>query len=253
MSRDGVRLTFLGTSDAFNAAGRAHSAYWIDDPAGAFAVDFGPTTLLRCKALGRDPEALDAVFVTHLHGDHIGGLAILLADQEWRARRRRPLVIGGPPGIAERVRVLRANAYPSLLDRGLKFPLQFVDWRIPGTVPIGPRSVTAIRAVHDRTSVAASLRVETGGRTLAFSGDTAWQPALGELARDADVLVCECTELRAETGGHVSLEDLRAHRAELAARRVVVSHLSAETRAALTREAAALDVTVADDGLVLDI
>ncbi len=250
---DSVRVTFLGTADAFNAAGRAHSAYWVEDPHGTFVVDYGPTTHMRVRALGFDPDALDAVYVTHLHGDHIGGLAILLADLQWRARRTRPLVIAGPPGTLDRLRLLRTTAYPSLLDRGLRFPLHVATWQIPGTVAVGARQVSAIRAVHDSSACATSFVVETAGRRIAFSGDTAWQPGLVDLSAGTDLFVLECTELEAKTGGHVSLADLRAHRDALTSRRVVLSHLSDETRPVCTAEAASLRATIADDGLVIEI
>lgn len=249
---ESVRVTFLGTADAFNSGGRAHSAYWIEDPHGRFTIDFGPSTLMRCKALGLDPGALDGVFVTHLHGDHVGGLGVLLADLQWRARRTRPFVVAGPPGTMDRLRVLRASAYPSLLDKGLRFALQVVEWRVPGTVDVGARRVTAIRARHDPDSAATSFVVETAGRRLCFSGDTAWQTALADLAAGADVFVCECTELTPVTGGHVGLSDLQAHRASLSVRRLVLSHFSDETRAG-AGDGRALDAIVADDGLVLEI
>jgi ribonuclease BN (tRNA processing enzyme) len=250
---DSVRVTFLGTADAFNAGGRAHSAYWVEDAHGTFVVDYGPTTHMRVRALGLDPDALDAVFVTHLHGDHVGGLAILLADLQWRARRTRPLVVAGPPGTLDRLRLLRASAYPTLLDRGLRFPLHVVTWQIPGAVDVGLRRVSAIRAVHDSTACATSFVVETSGRRLAFSGDTAWQPALAELSAGSDLFVLECTELEAKTGGHVSVADVRAHREAMTPTRLVLTHLSDETRPVCTAEAEGLRATIADDGMVIEL
>lgn len=248
-----TRITCLGSSDAFNSGGRANSCFWVDDAHGAFTVDFGPTALLRIRRLGLDPNQLDSVFVTHLHGDHIGGLAILLCELQHSSGRRAPLTIAGPPGIEGRLAALVDSAYPSLTRRGLGFPLRIVRWRVPGTVERGGRKVTAIRARHDLHAIACSLRVETGAHRLVFSGDTGWQPSLAELAADADLFVCECSDVESGYWAHTSLADIARHRAEITARRLWLTHFGPDSRAAATARAEALDLTVADDGLVLEL
>jgi len=245
-------VTFLGTADAFNGAGRAHSCYWVDDAHGAYAVDFGPTALMQCKHLGREPDRLDTIFLTHLHGDHTGGLAVLLVDLQYRALRTRPLRILGPPGTPERVRLLRASAYPATLETGIPFPLEVSTWPVPGVVDDGPRRITTLRAPHGNEPISASLRIETGGRRLVFSGDTGWQPELAALADGADLFVCECSMVARGYDGHTSLEELTEARDSITARRLYLAHLSAESRAAADR-IRAIDAEPADDGLVVEI
>jgi len=247
------RLTFLGTADAFASGGRAHSAYWIDDARGAYCLDFGPTSLSRAKALGRDPDELDGVLLTHLHGDHIGGLAVLLMDLEFRAHRTRPLVIAGPPGHQKRVTALRNSSFPSLVQRGHSYPLVFETTEVPGTVTFLGREVTAIRARHDSEAVASSLVVDDGACRLAFSGDTGWQETLPELVRGADAFVCECSEVEPGFWAHLSVAEIETHRAALAVGRLFLSHLGVASRRVACERAAELDVTVADDGLVVTL
>lgn len=248
-----TRITCLGSSDAFNGGGRANACYWIDDAHGAFTVDFGPTALLQIRRSGLDLGRLDSVYLTHLHGDHIGGLASLLCAMQYPLRRTRPLTIGGPPGTEARLAALVETAYPSLTRRGLSFPLHIRRWRVPGAITCGHRRITAIRARHDSHAVACSLRIETDGLHLAFSGDTGWQPALATLADGADLFVCECSQVEAGFEGHLSLEEIATHRARLTCARLWLTHFGDASRAAAAARADELDLTVADDGMVLEL
>lgn len=245
------QITFLGTADAFASGGRAHSAYWVDDRHGAYTLDFGPTALSQAKALGRDPADLDGVLLTHLHGDHIGGLALLLIDLEFRARRTRPFVLAGPPGHQSRVNELRASAFPSLLQKGLSYPLVFETTKVPGDVEWLGRTVSTIRARHDSVAFASSLVVDDGESRLAFSGDTGWQASLPELVRGCDAFVCECSSVDDGFWAHLSVAEIRAHRAELEVGQLILSHLGEDARRVATECATELDVTVADDGLII--
>src|ERR1051325_7937099 len=80
---DVVRVTVLGSGDAFGSGGRLHSAYLIEAPGTTFLLDCGPSVLQSMKRLGRDPAALDAVLVSHLHGDHFGGIPFLFMEYRY--------------------------------------------------------------------------------------------------------------------------------------------------------------------------
>lgn len=248
-----IRLTCLGTGDAFNGAGRAHSCYWVDDPQGAFTVDFGPTALMQVRRLGLDIERLDTIYLTHLHGDHIGGLAVLLCELHYRRRRTRPLAIVGPKGHQARIATLVESAYPSLTHGGLCFPLLMPSLAVPGAIEHDGRRITAIRARHDSYAMATSLRISTGKRRLAFSGDTGWQPALAELAADVDVFLCECSNVEQGFDGHLSLAEIEAHRSRFTAHRLWLTHLSDHSRPAAEAAAERLGVTIADDGMCIEL
>ncbi|MBU0550707.1 MBL fold metallo-hydrolase [Myxococcota bacterium] len=246
-----LKLTFLGTSGAFNGAGRANSCYWIDDGDRSFCVDFGPTALMQAKRLLRDLDRLDFIVLTHLHGDHIGGLPQLLLDQEFERARKRPLKIVAPPDASKaRIEQLMEATYPGLLAY-LSYPLEFIDLNLDGAVEVLRRKIWAIKAVHDSNSLATSLRIETQGRSLAFSGDTGWQDALIDLSAGADAFLCECTGEVQGYWGHLSVEELRAHRAALTPKRLVLTHMGEGARRAARALTTSEGWEVAEDGLFL--
>lgn len=248
-----TRLTFLGTGDAFNGAGRANSCYWLQTPGGTFAIDFGPTALQRLKLLGLPPDAVDAVWLTHLHGDHIGGLPLLLIELWFRARRTRPLIIGGPPGTRKRIEQLIDCAYPSILAKDEQFPIEFIEWDLPGSLARFDVTIETIRARHDALAMASSLRFAVAdGPVLVFSGDTGWQDKLATLAADADAFICECSSVEEGYWGHISVAEMTRYRDTITARAVYLTHLGTEARAAAMDAASSLGVTVADDGMVLE-
>jgi len=119
-----MRVTAVGSGDAFCSGGRGHTCWLIDDAEGTFMVDFGATALAALKRLGREPDGIGAVHFTHLHGDHIAGWPFLLVDAMYRSRRRSPLVVSGPPGTKDRLQALWSACYPAAAERPLPFALE---------------------------------------------------------------------------------------------------------------------------------
>ena len=256
------RVTFLGTGDAFNAAGRGHSACLIEDDRGVCAIDFGPTAPMALQKLGQPSDAIGSVLLTHFHGDHFAGLPFLLLDGLYQRRRVRPLLIGGPPGVEERVRALCQAAYRDLFAAPLPFELRFVEWEAGRPVEIDGRRVLPLAALHqDLPERAFSLRLESGGATIAFTGDTGWCDQLVGLAADADLLVCECS--LGPSGGydrHLGQPILATKLPLLRARRIVFTHLGEEARAQghllLTLPTApglAVELLLGEDGLRVEL
>lgn len=249
-------LTVIGSADAFASGGRGNSCYLVEDAAGAFMVDFGPTALQGCKQAGREPARdLDAVLITHLHGDHFAGLPFLYIDALFRIGRDRPLDLLGPPGVGERAEALSKVVYPDIPaeDRGYRVEYRELS---PGEERVfaGGRKVRAFRAFHQSPpNVALILRVETaGGGVVAFSGDTGWTDALPEACRGADLAVVECSLWHPVYDKHLSWEELRERTPRLGARKVVLAHLGDEPIARAAEMEASGLVQVARDGLAIE-
>ncbi len=91
-----MRLQFLGSGDAFGSGGRFNTCILVESETGAFLIDCGASSLIAMRKYGIDPNLLDTVFISHLHGDHFGGLPFLILDAQFYSRRTRPLTLVGP-------------------------------------------------------------------------------------------------------------------------------------------------------------
>lgn len=243
-----VRVTVIGSADAFNSGGRGNACHLVEDGAGAFCVDFGPTALMGLKARGFEPDRLDLVMLTHLHGDHFGGLHLLLIDAQYRALRSRPLTVLGPVGTRRRIESWYRLAYGSAASKR-QFETRYVELAPGQDATVLGRRVRGFPAQHmGPRDGALSLRVRTGGATLAFSGDTSWSEALPALCRGADLLVCDCTEERGSSGQHLSWEVLEPRLTLLAARRILLAHLGPGTRQLASGTGSPRDTRFAEDG-----
>src|ERR671913_1472807 len=99
-----MRFTAVGCGDAFGSGARANTCFLVETAATTIALDFGATSLVALKRLGLDPNCIDAVMLSHLHGDHFGGLPFLLPDPQFHRPREKPPTIlrpGGPPKRVE--------------------------------------------------------------------------------------------------------------------------------------------------------
>jgi ribonuclease BN (tRNA processing enzyme) len=247
-----VRVRFLGTGSPFASGGRLQSCILLDGPAGRVLLDCGATALWAMERFAVDPSSIDAVVITHFHGDHVGGLPFLLLESEFgpeqgsgRPLRQRPLVIAGPAGIEERVRQLCSQfeygaGFSGLQHRGV---LQFVSLEPQREMPVGACSVTAFPVRH--TPEALALRVGYGGRTIAYSGDTGWTDALPRVADGADLLICQVYTFTAPMQTMLSYRELEAHHRELTCKRLILTHVGAE----MQQHLGDVDETVAEDGL----
>lgn len=244
-----MRVTFLGSGDAFGSGGRLQACLHVAAGGGELLVDCGATSLVAMERAGVDPSAIGWVLVGHLHGDHFGGLPFLILDGQF-ARRERPLVIAGPPGTRERVEAAMEVLYPGSTGVRRRFETVFTELPPRTATPVGPVTVTGHPVDHASGAPAYALRVEHGGRTLAYSGDTAWTDALLDCADGADLFVCEAYSHGRDVPYHLSHRRLAAEAHRLACRRVVLTHMSAEM---LGRPDAEVAFERARDGLAIDL
>jgi len=243
-----VRLRVLGSGDAFASGGRFQTCLYLEGAGDPVLIDCGATALVAMKRAGIDPEGIGWVALSHLHGDHFAGLPFLILDGQI-ARRTRPLVIAGPPGTPARIDDTLEALFPRASTARRSYETRFAE--LVGGSPrrLGPATVTPFEVSHPSGAPAHALRVEYGGRVIAYSGDTAWTENLVAVSRGADLFVCEALFYEKRVPHHLDYRTLAERRAELDCERLVLTHMSDDMLARLDE----LDIEAATDGAGIEI
>ena len=247
-----MKLTVIGSGDAFGSGGRFNTCFLVETADRKVLLDCGASSLVALKVRGVDPNSIDGVILSHLHGDHFGGLPFLLLDAQHLSRRERPLTIVGPPGTKVRLEAALEVFFPGSSKSSRRFQLDVgeITPGIPDEV-LGLAVVTA-EVIHNSGAPSTAVRLSDGKTTLAYSGDTEWTDALIPIAAGADLFVVECYDYSRELKGHMNFAKLQEKRSSIAARRIMLTHMN-PTMLARIEEARAKNYLVADDGLVLDL
>lgn len=243
-----VSLTFVGSGDAFGSGGRLQTCLALRGGGPTILLDCGASSLVGLKRIELAPNDVAAVVLSHLHGDHFAGVPFLVLDGQF-SRRTAPLIVAGPPGVRERVERTMEALFAGSTRVQRRFEVEYLELaeRVPAGVAAA--TVTAFGVEHASGAPSYALRVQYGGRTVTYSGDTEWTDALLEAARDADCFVCEAYTFDRRLRFHLDYATVRAQAARLGARRIVLTHMGPSM---LERRSEA-DFECAEDGLVLPL
>ena len=221
-----MRVTIVGSGDAFCSGGRAHTCIEVAVKGHAVLVDFGASSILAFKAQGRSFNAIDAVIISHLHGDHFGGLPYLLLDCQFSSGRKRPIPIYGPPGLRDRMMSSFKLAYPGLIGTGWNFEWPIVEVEPGDPVKIAGFDMVTHLVTHASGAPSTGMRLKHGGKTFAFSGDSEWTEELIKIADGADLYVTDCCSGQETIPGHIDWPTLKANLPRLKAKRIAATHFS---------------------------
>jgi ribonuclease BN (tRNA processing enzyme) len=216
-----VKLTVIGCSPAWPNPGGAQSGYLVEG-AGRLLLDCGPGVLGRLRGREVWPR-IDAIAITHFHLDHWGDLVPWIFGASFGpGHEMAPPELWLPPGGSGTLRSYGERfGFAGQLEQA--FRLHEYEDGMPFTA--GGFEVTPYRLSHFE-QMTFGLRVSGDRGTIAYSGDSAPDPRLAELARDADVFLCEATLESADAGerpGHMTADEaVEAFRASGALRLVVI-------------------------------
>jgi ribonuclease BN (tRNA processing enzyme) len=244
-----VRLTVIGCGDAFGSGGRFNTCFLIAGANSTILLDCGASSLVALRAAGVDLAAIDGVILSHLHGDHFGGLPFFLLDAQFLTRRDRPLLIAGPPGTRNRLSAAMEVFFPGSAATRWRFPLQVEEIAVGSPYKACGYSVQTAEVVHQSGAPSTTVRISDGNHVLAYSGDTEWTDALYSVAADADLFIVECYEFTRRLAGHMSWLDLQPRLPLLKARNIMLTHMN-PSMLKQQDDLRQAGVLLADDGLV---
>jgi len=244
-----VSVRFVGSGDSFGSGGRFQTCILVDAPGRRFTIDFGASSLIALAQQRIDANSIDTILITHLHGDHCGGVPFLLIDAMLGARRTRPLTIAGPIDLRARMRAMLDVLFPGSEVMRPRFPLACVEMEPDRSHAIGDLVVTPHPARHTSQTNPTALRVEIAGKVIAYTGDGEWTDELAMIGHGADLVIAESYYYAKPIKWHLNYPDIRAHRADFGAKRVILTHMGREMLAHVDD----VPEECAYDGLVVEL
>ncbi|MDP6816251.1 MAG: MBL fold metallo-hydrolase, partial [Alphaproteobacteria bacterium] len=228
---------------------RFNTCFLVDGGgAPSFLIDCGASSLIAMRRFGVDPNAIEAVFISHLHGDHFGGLPFLILDAQLVSRRERPLTIAGPPGLEARLRQAMEVLFPGSAKVERAFETRVVELPPDRPAEVAGINLTPFQVKHPCGAPPFALRFEVAGKVLTYSGDTEWVDGLAQAAAGADLFVAEAYLHAKKVKFHLDYGSLVENLATAAPKRTILTHMSEEMLAA--RDGVSFET--AEDGLVVE-
>lgn len=255
-----MKFIVLGSGTTIPHSARSSSGYWLETENGSLLLDCGASAVHRMAQEKCDWATLDAIWISHFHLDHIGGLAPFLFGTKYAPEmqnRTKPLNIFGPKGL----RTLLEK-----FDRAVKFeflkqpfPLEITEIEPLEKFEILPGfEAVTISTPHTKESLAIHL---SGGeeQTIVYTSDTGLTQDLATLARGADLLVMECSFFKNKpVEMHLELSEAMHLTRSAKPKRVVLTHLYPEWDTVnflkeVTKFSPPCEVIESKDGLRLEI
>jgi ribonuclease BN (tRNA processing enzyme) len=248
-----VRLTIIGCAGSYPSASSAASCYLVEAEGFGLVLDLG-SGALGPLARHTDIYRIGAIALSHLHPDHCFDVCSYFVARRFHPEGPFPRIpIFGPQQTEQRL--ARAYAVTELPDLSTEFDFRAYP---DESFRIGPFTARAALVEHPVPTYA--IRLEHDGSSFAYSGDTGPTPVLVELAKSADLLLCEATFRPGDdnpAGMHLTASEAGEHASEAGARRLVLTHLPpwvpGEDSAAEARESFPGEVSVAVAGATYEL
>jgi ribonuclease BN (tRNA processing enzyme) len=243
------KVRFVGSGDAFGSGGRFQTCILGEIGERRFLLDCGASSLIALRAQGIDPNSIETILLTHMHGDHCAGVPFLLMDAMLGAKRRSPLTVVGPEGTAASMERMRSILFPGSDAMRPKFPYEYREIGVGTRVDVGGLRITAYAAAHTPQTHPTMLRVECAGKVVTYTGDTEWTDAILEAADGAGLLISECCFYDKEVRTHMNYLALKRRRAQIRARSVVLTHMGPN----MLEHVADIEEPCAFDGMIVEL
>lgn len=201
-----MKVVFLGVGEACDER-LPNTSLWVrtevEGGRKSVLLDCGFTAPSLYWQQGVDQEDLDALWISHFHGDHFFGVPALLL-RFWEMKRKKPLAVVGQAGTEKLVHQVMDLAYPSFM-RKLTYPLEFIVARPEGEMHSVGLSWHFAENGHGQKDLA--VRIDDGQRCVFYSGDGLATQATIALAHGCDLVIHEAFRVSRPTPGHGTIHE----------------------------------------------
>jgi ribonuclease BN (tRNA processing enzyme) len=254
-----VKVVFLGVGEACDET-LPNTSIWLqartEYGSRSVLLDCGFTVPPRYFAQTGDPEDLDALWISHFHGDHFFGVPALIL-RLWETRRRKPLAIVGQEGVDGKVTQAMELAYPGFLAK-LMYPLEFVAAEAGRPIEVAGLLWRFAPNQHGQSDLA--VRIDDDERAVFYSGDGLATPDTLTLAGGCDLVVHEAFRMEQPMTGHGTVLQSVGFARGAGAKRLALVHIQRDERKArradilaFAREVHDLDVILPEPGDTLEL
>jgi ribonuclease BN (tRNA processing enzyme) len=244
-----LKITFLGTGDAFGHGGRLQPCILVNARDCNFLMDCGATAMVSMNRFCVNPNDIDLILISHLHGDHFGGLPFFILDAQLHSKRQGPLFVVGPPGTRRRFEAAMEVMFPGSSKVQRKFSLEVAEMTPGEAYSFRAVTVTPVLVNHASGDPALAFRVDCEGKRVAYTGDTAWTDAIRKIAMNANLLIAEAYFYEKPIKYHLSYLTLAEHLGEMNPGRIFLTHMSGDMLSRLDD----VKAEVAEDGMVVEL
>lgn len=228
-----MQLVVLGSGTSVFHPQRAAAGFWLETGQGSILLDCGADAPHRMAQEQLDWPSLDAMWISHLHLDHCGGLAPLLFGVKHAPQtqsRQKPLQIFACGGTEKLLRAIDESHNYKLFET--PFPIEITELSADGrTAPfeILPSISARVLATPHRPESLALHLTDENGTAVVYTSDTGFAEEIAEFSRGADLLILECSFPRNKpVPTHLDLSDAMQIARIAEPRQLLLTHLYPE-------------------------